>query len=138
MTEKTTIELLSEFRKITGYSVTVRPFERVIKYFASDDRDAVLLETFRYVETRYEFRVTGHGKRLVAFTTSGAQSVTAWDEEFEPFVIRKTGHVRTPTESRDQITFERDCYRPGSFRTPLDNFARVKAGPTTDAMERYW
>lgn len=135
---ETSTDLMREFKKATGYSVPIRPFERILKYVVTDDRVAVQLETFRYTETRYEFRFTGRGRRLLSYTGPTPESLTVWDEAFEPFVIRKTGHVKTERESLAQVAFERDCYRPGTSRAPLDNYARVQAGPSTDKMERYW
>lgn len=139
---ETHAELLREFRKATGYTIPIRPFERIIKTVVNDDRVAVMVETYRYTETRYEFRFTNHGKRIIEWDHGRPTSVTMWDDEFgiefTPFVIRKSGHASTDAEIRDQIAFERDCYRPGTSRTPLDSYRRIQMAPSTDKMERYW
>lgn len=143
------LEYLAQLRRATNQVVTLRPFDTVLKVQCDDDKAAILIETFRYKETAREIRFTERGTKLISFAkctdqlpTYGRWAVAGemilWDDEFVPFIHVKFGKSVSPREHAEQVAWERQCYRPGTSRNPLDNYERVLAGPTTDAMERYW
>ena len=124
-----------------GYNLPLRPFEKVLKVVSKDDGSVVAqIETFRYTETTHRITLTKRGIRLYAIKDGKPSGVTNWfeDEDFEPRVFVKSGRVYEGSTHADRINFERDCYRPGGGRVPLDNYSRVLKGSTTEAMERYW
>lgn len=145
----TNIEFLSQLKKHTGLVTILRQFETVLKVSCEEDVAAILVDTFRYEETTREFRFKERGTRLISFkrcTDDAARygrwykvgEMVVWDETFEPFIQAKFGRSVSPREYAEQREWERNCYRPGNSRNPLDNYARVLAGPTTPEMERYW
>jgi hypothetical protein len=159
MTEQTSAQRLAEFRRQTGIALVLRPYEELIASKATDTQAVVTVTTYRYTETGREIRFTHRGTKMYAWTrdgdewrpvlhhsmVNGAPVVTGyvvmWHGDYVPTIELKRGKVMTPAEAAAQRAWEQDCYRPGTARTPLDNYDRVLAGaysPVETQMERYW
>lgn len=145
--QQSDLQRLKQFAVDTGLSkVQLRPFEVLLNTSASDTTAMVSIQTFRYSELTAEVRFTGMGTRLTTWVKKDGvwaieQSLcmTVWDAYFEPVTLLKFDRqYQSPKQKMAQREWERLCYRPGTGRTPLDNYERVLAHPTTDLMERYW
>lgn len=141
----TPYQLLAQLTRATGQPLRLRPFERVILVKVTDTEASALIDTYSVRELAREWRLEKHGTKMVSFkrdesTRQWAEvpGLLIWDEDFEPQTIVKFGKSVTPQQYREDIEFARDCYRPGTSRTPLDNYERVLDGPSTPAMERHW
>lgn len=141
--EFNSLQLVSIAKKaIGGRVIAIRPYEKCLTIRIEDDKVNLLFETFLVREQRTRTVFLKQGKRLVSYdraTGVKLSEMTMWDE-VEPEVAELVNFGRTHTESevRERIAFERDCYRPGTDRHPLDNYSRVQAGATAPKMERHW
>lgn len=150
-TSATNLERLAQFKRHTGLVTILRAFDTVEQVKLEDDKAVMKVETFSFDDTTHEYRFKRRGVRMIGYqrvdvnmgdrTVPGwvkVADMTIWDDSFVPFVQAKHGRSVSPREYAEQKQWERDCYRPGTDRQPLDNYSRVLAGPTTPAMERYW
>lgn len=143
-TSSANLQRLTAFKAATGMIVSLRVWENVLDWQVTDTTATLKVEVWRYADTDREVRFTARGERLFGWvlTPNGwasiGQPMTLWDDEFKPFIHVKYGRSVSPREHAEQRAWERQCYRPGTDRFPLDNYARVLDGPTTPAMERYW
>ncbi len=133
------IELHATLRDF-GVECKTRQHEKIINIAIDDTTISALVEIYDRRETSRQITYTRHIERLIRWnTTTGQKKTVDWvDPDYVPEIEILFGRSVTPAEHTAEIAFERDCYRPGSARSPLDNHRRVQAGPTTDAMERYW
>src|SRR3546814_14143074 len=65
--EPTDHQKLAEVKRITGLTMQLRPFERVVKIKIEATEIVVLIETFRYAETVREVTISNRGRKLVGF-----------------------------------------------------------------------
>lgn len=123
-------------RDFVGRVIYVRPFEKVLKVQITDDSVSVLFETFAFTETQTRIKFTKRGKRLWTYNRATRQpaEMVMWDDEYAGEEIAKYGKV----VEEGQREWERDCYRPGTGRNPLDSARRLRQGPSTPRMERHW
>lgn len=129
----------------TGISLHLHEWDVIKHVEFKDDTVVVVLQTYQVKVLVREDRYEKRGVRMLAYKKSPNSSrwyvdfdETAWDDDFEPFVYEKIGRRKTAQELIEQREFEKLCHRPGTKRTPLDNFQRVWNDPSTPKMERYW
>lgn len=125
---------------------TIRlPFEAKVKALIVEDDRMVL----QY--TRYEVsRLARESRYAAAYTVAdvftrdaGVWSRTdrfeAADEAFRPHAVHESGRAhRDEIEQAARRTFEGDCHRPGTSKSPMDSAERTSEGYTTDKMARHW
>lgn len=135
-----TVALLVAARNALGFNIPIRPFEKVIACRITDDTVTLSIETYRYVETKTRIKFNKKGWRMVSYNraTLEVTTISHWDESYEPEEIAKFGNVRTPEAYIEKLGFERACHRPGSPRSPLDNYDRTELAPASPAMRRHW
>lgn len=128
--------------------IRLRPYERAHTLRVEDDKVTLVLQTFLVRELRTRTQFIKSGNRMVSYWRSTADGHYAgqkvgemiiWDEEApEVSAVVNAGQINTPERDTERREFERMTYRPGTSKSPLDNYQRVLAGPTTEKMERYW
>lgn len=139
------LEHLASLRRHTAQVVSLRPFDTVLKVRLDEIAAAILIETFSCKETAREVNFNARNLKLISFTREGetqywiktGELVTP-DDAFIPYTFVKYGKSVSPREYNAKRQWERETYRPGTSRNPLDNYQRVLAGPSTPEMERYW
>lgn len=126
-----------------GVPFALRAGERLLAAKLTDDSAVISIEYQVVTETSREWRISARGTRMLAWTNRHGRweflgTFSNPDPEFVPEVHIKYGNIVTPREARQQLEWERLCYRPGTDQTPLDNYDRTLEGLTTDRMERHW
>jgi hypothetical protein len=124
----------------------VRPGEKLLKVNATDDTVTVMISWIRVAETNREWRIVAAGRSLLTWARPESTN-EAWvwlgrldveDEGFKPVVHLKYGEPNTPDRVLERRNFARDCYRPGTERSPMDNWLRTVDGHTPESMTRHW
>lgn len=136
----TQMQMLAMARDFVGRVIYLKPFEKVIKVSIDGEVIKVLFETYAWTETQTRVKFTKKGKRLWTWdrATHTPDQMVVWDDTYAGEEIALYGRVATPTEAAEQVAYERACHRPGTGRAPLDNYARTRAGATTDRMTNHW
>jgi hypothetical protein len=145
-------KMLSLMYQATGTQLRLRMFDRVLQVKIEENTASALVETHDFKELSREYRLTRRGRRLISFQRTEVEhvletggkfsyyrwsllpSVEVWDEDFEETIIAKYGTHRSVRESYEKAQFERDCYRPGTVRSPMDN-AQAADSPR---MMKHW
>jgi len=140
-----TIRLLAEFKRLTGMVYQMREFESIQKVSVEGNTANLLLTTYSLETAASRTIKKRRGLRLITWQRNTAHGnwyetgrLTMWDEDFAAETILKFGAVKTATEIIDKREFEKQCYRPGTSKQPLDNYERTLESYTTADMERYW
>jgi hypothetical protein len=137
--------------------VRVGMYETVLNVWMDDDKASMRTECYDVVETHRELRINRRGIRLYGWTRPKGDFIatlgrwdcqgymTRWEDDFTPVIMHKVGKIFTFSEWREQVTFERDCHRPGASRFPVDSYQRVLDGDDYGAgtynppkMQNHW
>lgn len=125
---KSTIEMISQIRKLTGEVIRLRIFEEVsLIQEKSPDLVYVMVKSVKTTEQRSGYKVIATGTRLHIFTRKNAtwtcEVIESWDTVPSHDFVRTRGQSKSPQEYWDQATHEDMCHRPGTARNPMDNVA---------------
>jgi hypothetical protein len=153
MNELTAAQQLKPVKQALGKPFQLLPYQSVKKVTITADSITVLLQVYQFTETYREVRFHKSGLMMYAWKLKDnvwiAQHLggddqiplVIWDESFEPYIECRFGTHRSIKEYYDRLEWESNVHRPGTSRTPLDNFTRtVEAAQceTTPAMFKYW
>lgn len=143
------IQRLADLRDSWGILFTPRPYSSIDKLVVSDGVVKMRLTVHRYTVGVTRTRLTGRGTQLIVWTpdrdgtytdlfggTWKVDSVTLWDDTFEPVEIHQIGRIETPAEYHARRRWEAQTYRVGTDKSPMDN-ADVSADPKMP-MYNYW
>lgn len=140
----TSIEIVRQAKEATGLTIVLKPFEQAQSVLVREGHVTLKVQTFKVKDGSRELVFTARGVRLIDYRENSegrffkSDEFTFWDDNYEAETIVKFGQSTTPREVAEREEYERMCYRPGNKFEPLDNYERVVAGQTTDAMARHW
>lgn len=157
MAESTKVDLRRLSAQIRR-PVRIGMYESVLEIDVGDESATMKTECYDVRETHRELRIVRKGIRLYGWKKPEGDFiatqvrpwipqgyVTVWDESFVPVIQHKQGKMYTFAEWREQVTFERDCYRPGASRFPIDSYQRVLEGSdcgegsyNPPKMDKHW
>jgi hypothetical protein len=134
---------VAEVIAVVGVPFALKPHEKLIGAKLTDTTAVISLEILVVTETTREWKISAKGVRMMVWQKADSVwsytgTFTTWDEDFKPEIHVRVGRIVTPQEAREAMDWDRLCYRPGSDRSPLDNYGRVLSGSTTPKMERHW
>lgn len=151
------VSLVKKFRDLTGLVPPIRIYDRVtlltdpITQPDGSETIALHITTYRYKSLARETRFTQRGTRVLAYRWSASgenaglwQKVTdfgdfvMWEEDYPGEIIVHFGRSNTPESVAERRKYERDCHRPGTDRSPMDNFDRTLDSNSHPKMERHW
>lgn len=112
-------------RDTVGWLPRLRPLESVQRVVITDDTIRVLVQRVRCVETAGRFKITHYGRELTVWTVQPngywkRDQLLDWTPADETVI---KFDIPTIKEVADKKSWERDCYRPGSARFPMDREA---------------
>lgn len=151
--EQTAAQQLRAIKQVIGQAVYLRPYQEVVNVQITDKSVMLAIRVFRYTETQAEVRfsasgirmmgweLTDHGWKRKPLGLNGEIDLTIWDEDFKPYIECRYGTHRSVAEYYERLEWEANVHRPGTGRTPLDNFYRTvesSRDETTPAMYKYW
>lgn len=124
------IPALVAVRNTVGKIIRLGAHEEVGNYLVTEDRIALKVNRVRCVERRWDTLITHRGFTVYTWLLRDGKwtevpPFTQWwstDERVTPFVDL------SPAERRERETWESDCHRPGTARSPLDSAARQAQG----------
>lgn len=134
----TALQKLYEVRKLTGVQLRMQMFETVERVTVENDYIMVLINICETVEHRSQYTIKRRGKRMVKVSRSSAgmgrilDTFEVWDDDSGE--IYKRRGTESPYETRQREAWELLCYRPGTAKTPLDNYDSVDS----DRMAKHW
>lgn len=142
----TPFQQLAQVKAITKEpGLTLRPHDEITTVLITENKVGLHIRTYRFEDRAREIRFTARGTKMIVWDRDATQwtgwkrtEMVLWEDDYQPETIIKFGRSNTPAEVAARRQFEKDCFRPGTSRNPLDNYERVIAGPTTPAMERYF
>lgn len=110
----------------TGYRIKLGMFEEIKAVSIQDECVMVTLSIVEYTETTRQFKITDSGTRIIVMTS--ADGGWNWDvDETEIWTgegwVTKKFDVPTVRQQIDRLDHEQMCYRPGTARQPMDNYA---------------
>lgn len=148
MQPSTNLEGAIEFKRLTGLTLRITPYDLVIAITVkSADEVVVTMQVHQIDERRTSVTLKAQGTRLTRYvrTAEGWHQAglpfTMWQPDFEPVHHSIFGPGKTVAQWLAARRFESMCGRPGTDRHPLDSFQRtVIDGPdySTRRMERHW
>lgn len=148
ITPESNLDALRVFKRATGLTMRVTPYEVVTRIKSIDETTIVVqLRVYQADERRTEVILKNQGTRLAQYTqTDGVwrqagPTVTAWDDDFKPVYWSKFGPGKTVEQWYRAREFEASCYRPGTDQHPLDSAHRTSAYDgqySTTRMVRHW
>jgi hypothetical protein len=137
-TPPTPLQKIYEVRRLTGVQLRLQMFETVERVTIEDDHIMVLINICETVEHRSQYTVKRRGKRMVKVSRSDRgmgrilDTFEVWDDDSGE--VHKRREPETPYETRRREEWELLCYRPGTAKTPLDNYDSVDS----DRMAKHW
>lgn len=146
MTEQTIAQQLIPLKRALGRPFQVLPYQTVTNVLITDEMMVVMMKVMEYKETAREVRFTKSGTKMMSWKLIDGHwqeqpSITAWDEDFVPYIEARFGRHISVEEYRERARWEAETYRCGTRRTPMDSFARTVEGgldETTPAMYKFW
>lgn len=144
----TNLEAAIEFKRLTGITLRITPYDLVTAIsIKADDQIVVTTKVHQVEERRTSVILKAQGTRLTQYLLGGGgwhQSgapFTLWEPDFEPVHHSIFGPGKTVAQWLAARQFEAMCGRPGSDSHPLDSYQRtVIDGPdfTNKKMARHW
>lgn len=131
-------QLLREVRRVTGVQVKLKMFESIERVTFSEEKVMVLVNICEVTEHHAEYRIKRTGKRLTEITVPAkgwgriVDEIEIWDADSSQ--THKRLDPETPLQTRQREEWELLCYRPGTSKTPLDNYDSVDS----DRMAKHW
>jgi hypothetical protein len=114
---------IAAVRDAVSWHPRLRVMESVQRVVITDDTIKVLVNRARVTETSGRYKITHRGTELIVWKRNEAgrwgwpESMLDWTEVEEEHL--KFG-IASIQEQADKRAWERDCYRPGTSRTPMD------------------
>ena len=134
----TPYQLLRQIRATTGVQIKLKMFESLERVVFTEEKVTVLVNICEVTELHAEYRIKRVGKRLteISIPAKGwgkiVDEIEIWDEGSSQ--VHKRLDPETPLQTRQREEWELLCYRPGTSKTPLDNYDSVDS----DRMAKHW
>jgi hypothetical protein len=145
--EPTDLQKLVPLKRALMRPYKLLPYQKVLHLMVTDSMMMLVLEHYEYTETTREVRFHRRGTLAKTWVIDAAgfwiekreDQMLVWDDDFNPYIEVRYGRGYTPEEWAEQMEWEANTHRPGSSRSPMDNFevAMFKAD-TTEKMFRHW
>ena len=138
-------QLIRQVYDLTGYRVRLGVLDEIEKIVFDLGVISILIRTADTTEYRSEYRIKQTGKRLIVLTSSdpddewapwSIDEIENWDADSGTRLIRGDKYL-TVKEAADQQEWERICYRPGTSKTPMDNYFATDS-TYAPKMEKHW
>jgi hypothetical protein len=145
VTEVTVYKQLALVHAKTGHQLKLGPFDTITRVSFDDDHNQVrvTMKTARYTEQARRYVVHCTGLRMVIFTPRPGklrwdrEDIEMWDDD-SAFEAPKGDY--DPGKSERSAKWAELCYRPGTGKTPLDNWERTASDPihSPAPMQKHW
>lgn len=137
-------QLLAAAELHIGMSIRLPFHSSVDNILVDEDRLGVSYIKYTVDVRTHETRYTGAERVLDVYTRDAGRwartdQFRSADDTFQPHAVHESGRThRDEAEQTTRRTFEGDCHRPGTSKSPMDNAERTAEGYTTDKMARHW